>query len=26
VVGRFRPLVEPGDPSLRKAVEAQLPA
>ena len=26
VVGRFRPLVEPGDPALRDAVEAALPA
>jgi glutathione peroxidase len=26
VVGRFRPLVEPADPALREAVEAQLPA
>ncbi len=26
VVGRFRPLVEPGDPALRAAVEAALPA
>ena len=26
VVGRFRPLVEPADPALRQAVEAQLPA
>ena len=26
VVGRFRPLVEPADPALRAAVEAQLPA
>ena len=26
VVGRFRPLVEPSDPALREAVEAQLPA
>ncbi len=25
VVGRFRPLVEPGDPALREAVEAALP-
>jgi glutathione peroxidase len=25
VVARFRPLVEPGDPPLRSAVEAQLP-
>ena len=25
VVGRFRPLVEPGDPALREAVEASLP-
>jgi glutathione peroxidase len=25
VVGRFRPLVEPGDPALRAAVEAVLP-
>ena len=25
VVGRFRPLVEPGDPALRAAVEAALP-
>ena len=25
VVGRFRPLVEPTDPTLREAVEAQLP-
>ena len=25
VVGRFRPLVEPGDPALRAAVESQLP-
>ena len=25
VVARFRPLVEPGDPALRAAVEAQLP-
>ncbi|TAL17035.1 MAG: glutathione peroxidase [Frankiales bacterium] len=25
VVGRFRPLVEPGDPVLREAVEAALP-
>jgi glutathione peroxidase len=26
VVGRFRPLVDPADPALRAAVEAQLPA
>lgn len=26
VVGRFRPLVEPGDPTLREAVEAALPS
>ena len=26
VVGRFRPLVDPSDPALREAVEAQLPA
>ncbi|MFP5218305.1 MAG: glutathione peroxidase [Actinomycetes bacterium] len=26
VVGRFRPLVDPADPALRSAVEAQLPA
>ena len=26
VVGRFRPLVEPGDPALREAVEAVLPS
>jgi glutathione peroxidase len=26
VVGRFRPLVEPGDPVLREAVEAALPS
>ncbi len=26
VVGRFRPLVDPADPALREAVEAQLPA
>ena len=26
VVARFRPLVEPADPTLREAVEAQLPA
>lgn len=26
VVARFRPLVEPADPALREAVEAQLPA
>jgi glutathione peroxidase len=25
VVGRFRPLVEPGDPALREAIEAALP-
>ncbi len=25
VVGRFRPLVDPADPALREAVEAQLP-
>ena len=25
VVARFRPLVEPGDPALREAIEAQLP-
>ena len=26
VVGRFRPLVEPGDPALIEAIEAQLPS
>jgi glutathione peroxidase len=26
VAGRFRPLVEPGDPALREAIEAALPA